>query len=225
MASTRPTQFSDRVREHTDAVGTDGDRVTLTTQHLNTTHIQTESFMFTEHYLLRVCQVALMLPNLIWFGALHLAQRKETTMNTIPNTQAPQANNATSAVSMIAANQFEEFGTVEVTGNFRGYWRDVPRKDAEGKPMIGQDGRQIIDRSFKLSRSVKLGGQVVRQSAWVTEADAKAHGLEDGVKYRITMTVGEELMPSASNGKPDARGVIHPDEYVFADATIVSVER
>lgn len=158
-------------------------------------------------------------------------------MNQIQNNQAP-SQAQTPAVSTVSAAKFEEFGTVEVTGNFRGYWRDVPRKDADGKPVIGQDGRQVIDRSFKLSRSVKLLEEakqddgtvkvvpkIVRQSAWVTEADAKAHGLEDGVKYRITMTVGEDLVPSSSNGRPDKNGVVHADEYVFADATIVSVER
>lgn len=147
-------------------------------------------------------------------------------MNTIQNTQAPvQAQAPAQTPNTVSAAQFEEFGTVEVTGNFRGYWRDVPRKDADGKPVVGQDGRPVVDRSFKLSRSVKLGGRVVRQSAWITEADAKAHGLEDGVKYRITMTVGEDLMPSSTNGKPDKNGVVHTDEFVFADATIVSVER
>ena len=39
------------------------------------------------------------------------------------------------------------------------------------------------------------------------------------------MTVGEELVPSAANGKPDKNGVVHADEYVFADATITAVER
>ena len=147
-------------------------------------------------------------------------------MNTIQNTQAPvQAQAPAQTPNTVSAAQFEEFGTVEVTGNFRGYWRDVPRKDADGKPVIGQDGRQVIDRSFKLSRSVKLNNQIVRQSAWITEADAKAHELQDGVKYRITMTVGEDLMPSSTNGKPDKNGVVHADEFVFADATIVSVER
>lgn len=143
-------------------------------------------------------------------------------MNTIQNAQAPQAS--AERVS-IKADAFEEFGTVEVTGNFRGYWRDVPRKDPDGKPVIGADGKQVIDRQFKISRSVKFGDKVVRQSAWLSEADAKAHGLEDGVKYRITLTVGEELVPSRANGVADANGVVHADEYVFADPTITAVER
>ena len=147
-------------------------------------------------------------------------------MNQIQGNQAPVQEQAQApAVNTVSAAKFEEFGTVEVTGNFRGCWRDVPRKDEDGKPVFGQDGRQVSDRSFKLSRSVKLDGQIVRQSAWITEADAKAHGLEDGVKYRITMTVGKDLAPSSSNGRPDKNGVVHADEYVFADATIVSVGR
>ena len=144
-------------------------------------------------------------------------------MNTIQNAQAPQDSQAQRVT--VKADAFEEFGTVEVTGNFRGYWRDVPRKDANGDPVVGQDGKPVADRQFKISRSVKLGDRVVRQSAWITKADAKAHALEDGVKYRITMTVGEELAPSTMNGKPDKNGVVHPDEYVFADATITDVER
>lgn len=144
-------------------------------------------------------------------------------MNTIQNAQVPQVAPAPRVT--VKADEFQEFGTVEVTGNFRGYWRDVPRKDANGNAVVGQDGKQVIDRQFKISRSVKFGDQVVRQSAWITEADAKAHALEDGVKYRITMTVGEELVPSAANGKPDKNGVVHADEYVFADATITAVER
>lgn len=144
-------------------------------------------------------------------------------MNTIQNAQAPQASQAERVA--VKASAFKEFGTVEVTGNFRGYWRDVPRRDANGNPVVGQDGKQVVDRQFKISRSVRLGDEVVRQSAWITEADAKAHALEDGVKYRITMTVGEDLVPSAMNGKPDKNGVVHPDEYAFADATITAVER
>lgn len=114
----------------------------------------------------------------------------------------------------LAADAFEEFGTVEVTGNFRGYWRDVPVKDDAGN-ATGEKRRM-----FKLSRSVKRkeDGAVVRQAAWVTEADAKAKGLVDGVKYNLTLNVGETLTPSKQNG--DERYV---DEYSFGDATIISV--
>lgn len=159
-------------------------------------------------------------------------------MNTMQNnTIQAQATVQTQRIT-VKADAFEEFGTVEVTGNFRGYWRDVPQKDQDGKPIVGTDGKQVTVRQFKISRSVKLTEQVaqpdgsvapvtkvVRQSAWLSEADAKAHALEDGVKYRVTMTVGEELVPSAMNGKPDKNGVVHPDEFVFADATITAVER
>lgn len=119
----------------------------------------------------------------------------------------------------IAASEFEEFGTVEVTGNFRGYWRDVPVRDEKGNAIVDETGKVQTRRQFKISRSVKLGGKIVRQAAWLSEADAKKHGLEDGVKYNLTLQVGEELVPSKENGK-DPR---YADEYSFADATILSV--
>ena len=119
----------------------------------------------------------------------------------------------------ISASEFEEFGTIEVTGNFRGYWRDVPVRDEKGNAIVDENGKVTTRRQFKISRSVKLGGKVVRQAAWLSEADAKAHGLEDGVKYNLTLAVGEELVPAKDNGK-DPR---YADEYSFADATIVSV--
>lgn len=130
--------------------------------------------------------------------------------------EAPVAADAPKAVS---ASEFEEFGTVEVTGNFRGYWRDVPVRDEKGNAIVDDAGKVQTRRQFKISRSVKLNGKVVRQAAWLSEADAKAHGLEDGVKYNLTLAVGEELVPSRENGK-DPR---YADEYAFADATIVSV--
>lgn len=126
---------------------------------------------------------------------------------------------AAEAPKAVSASEFEEFGTVEVTGNFRGYWRDVPVRDEKGNAIVDENGKVTTRRQFKISRSVKLGGKVVRQAAWLSEADAKAHGLEDGVKYNLTLTVGEELVPSRENGK-DPR---YADEYAFADATIVSV--
>lgn len=126
---------------------------------------------------------------------------------------------ATEAPKAVAASEFEEFGTVEVTGNFRGYWRDVPVRDEKGNAVVDENGKVTTRRQFKISRSVKLGGRVVRQAAWLSEADAKAHNLQDGVKYNLTLTVGEELVPSKENGK-DPR---YADEYAFADATIVSV--
>lgn len=126
---------------------------------------------------------------------------------------------AAEAPKAVAATDFEEFGTVEVTGNFRGYWRDVPARDEKGNAVVDENGKVMTRRQFKISRSVKLGGKVVRQAAWLSEADAKAYGLEDGVKYNLTLTVGEELVPSRENGK-DPR---YADEYAFADATILAV--
>ena len=117
----------------------------------------------------------------------------------------------------VNASDFQEFSNIEVTGNFRGYWRDVPVKNENGEPVM-EKGEPVKRRQFKISRSVKLGDKTVRQAAWLSEADAKAHNLVDGVKYNLTLSVGESLAPSKSNGQP---GFV--DEYAFADATIVSV--
>ena len=124
---------------------------------------------------------------------------------------------AAEAPKSVNASEFQEFSNIEVTGNFRGYWRDVPVRDENGEPVI-ENGQAVKRRQFKISRSVKLGDKTVRQAAWLSEADAKAHSLIDGVKYNLTLSVGEELTPSKGNGRD---GYI--DEYAFADATIVSV--
>lgn len=121
------------------------------------------------------------------------------------------------APKSVKASDFQEFSNIEVTGNFRGYWRDVPVKDENGDQVV-ENGQAVKRRQFKISRSVKLGDKTVRQAAWLSEADAKAHSLIDGVKYNLTLSVGEELVPSRSNGQQG-----FTDEYAFADATIVSV--
>lgn len=122
------------------------------------------------------------------------------------------------APKSVMASDFQEFSNIEVTGNFRGYWRDVPVKDEDGKQVVDEAGNLVKRRQFKISRSVKLGDKTVRQAAWLSEADAKAHNLVDGVKYNLTLSVGEELAPSKNNGQNG-----YMDEYSFADATIVSV--
>ena len=129
----------------------------------------------------------------------------------------PETVVAAAAATQVAASEFEEFGTVEVTGNFRGYWRDVPDRDEDGNARVDEKGKPVVVRKFKITRSVKHGGKVVRQAAWLSEADAKAHGLVDGVKYNLTLNVGETLTPSKTNGNGYA------DEYAFADPTIVAV--
>ena len=121
------------------------------------------------------------------------------------------------APKSVSASEFQEFANIEVTGNFRGYWRDVPVKDESGNQVV-ENGQPVKRRQFKISRSVKLNDKTVRQAAWLTEADAKAHNLADGVKYNLTLSVGEELAPSRNNGQPG-----YLDEYSFSDATIVSV--
>lgn len=133
------------------------------------------------------------------------------------NAVAPVAATVAEAPKSVNAAEFVEFTNIEVTGNFRGYWRDVPVRDESGNQVV-EDGQAVKRRQFKISRSVKLGDQTVRQAAWLSEADAKAHNLVDGVKYNLTLSVGEELMPARSNGQ---QGYV--DEYAFADATIVSV--
>lgn len=135
-------------------------------------------------------------------------------MNSEVIADANVAKAAEAKAAAVAVDAFEEFGTVEITGNFRGYWRDVPVRDEAGN-VTGEKRRM-----FKLSRSIKRksDGAVVRQAAWVTEADAKAKNLVDGVKYNLTLSVGETLVPSKQNG--DDRYV---DEYSFGDATIISV--
>lgn len=121
------------------------------------------------------------------------------------------------APKSVKASDFQEFSNIEVTGNFRGYWRDVPVLDENGDPVV-KDGQPVTRRQFKMTRSVKLGDKTVRQAAWLSEADAKAHNLIDGVKYNLTLSVGEELAPSKANGRAG-----YTDEFAFADATIVSV--
>lgn len=118
----------------------------------------------------------------------------------------------------VAAEEFEEYGSIEVTGNFRGFWRDVPVRDEAGNPTLDENKTPVKRRQFKISRTVKLNDKPVRQTAWLSEADAKAHKLEDGVKYNLTLSVGENLTPSKGNGRDG-----YLDEYAFADATIVSV--
>lgn len=134
------------------------------------------------------------------------------------NVGATVAATVTEAPKSVRADEFQEFSNIEITGNFRGYWRDVPVRDDDGKQVVDEAGNPVKRRQFKISRSVKLGGKTVRQAAWLSEADAKAHGLEDGVKYNLTLSVGEELSPSKNNGQ---QGYL--DEFAFADATIVSV--
>ena len=124
---------------------------------------------------------------------------------------------AMEAPKSVKASDFQEFANIEVTGNFRGYWRDVPVRDENGEQVV-ENGQAVKRRQFKISRSVKLGDKTVRQAAWLSEADAKAHNLIDGVKYNLTLSVGEELSPAKNNGRD---GYI--DEYSFADATIVAV--
>lgn len=141
----------------------------------------------------------------------------EVNENAVETKTEAAKTEATKAVA-VAAEEFEEYGSIEVTGNFRGFWRDVPVRDEAGNPTLDENGAPVKRRQFKISRTVKLNDKPVRQTAWLSEADAKAHKLEDGVKYNLTLSVGENLTPSKGNGRDG-----YLDEYAFADATIVSV--
>ena len=146
-------------------------------------------------------------------------EARKKGLRTMQKEEVVAATATAEAPESVNASEFEEFSNIEVTGNFRGYWRDVPVKDENGKAVV-ENGQAVKRRQFKITRSVKLklNGKTVRQAAWLSEADAKAHNLVDGAKYNLTLSVGEELKPSKTNGQPG-----FPDEYSFADATIVSV--
>lgn len=150
-----------------------------------------------------------------WEGSAK--ERRKQTMNKEAVTVAATATAEATKPESVKASDFREFSNIEVTGNFRGYWRDVPVRDENGDQVV-ENGQPVKRRQFKVSRSVKLGDKTVRQAAWLSEADAKAHNLIDGVKYNLTLSVGEELVPSRSNGQQG-----FTDEYAFADATIVAV--
>lgn len=125
--------------------------------------------------------------------------------------EAKKATRFEESNAPVPVSAFEASYRIEVTGNFRGFWRNVQDSD--------ENGNAVSFRRFKISRSIKYNGKVVRQVAWLSEADAKAHGLVDAVKYNLTLSVGKTLTPAKTNGM----GYI--DEYVFADAKIVSVSR
>lgn len=120
-----------------------------------------------------------------------------------PETQKPQT---------IAVSDVQELDTVTVKGNFRGGFRTCPEREVNGVKYPARN-------QFKASRRVKLtDGTIVKQTAWIPEADAKAWGLQEGVKYAFVFEAGTDMTPSQGNGNPDFL-----DEYALYDATIVSV--
>lgn len=111
----------------------------------------------------------------------------------------------------IALTEVSELGTAVVKGNFRGYFVDCPEREVNGVKYPART-------QFKFSRRVKLtDGRVVKQTAWVTEADAKAWGFTPGVKYQMEFEAGEEMIADKNNGNGQ-----YLDEYSLYDATIVS---
>jgi acetolactate synthase small subunit len=68
---------------------------------------------------------------------------------------------AAAAATQVAASEFEEFGTIEVTGNFRGFWRDVPDRDENGNARVDEKGNPIVLRKFKIIELVRTGKVVM----------------------------------------------------------------
>lgn len=134
-------------------------------------------------------------------------------------TKENKENKAT--VETLGLNEVQEVETDEVTGNFRGYWRDCPEREVNG---IKYPAR----RQFKFQRTVQVpvkdadgkvtGMRKVRQCFWVAEADARAWNVQEGVKYAIVVAAGLDMAASSSNGDEQ-----YLDEFNLDDPTIVSI--
>ncbi len=125
------------------------------------------------------------------------------------NTETPKAE----APKTIAVSEVSELETVSVSGHFRGGFRTCPEREVNGV-------RYPARKQFKVSRRVRLtDGRVIKQTAWIPEADAVAWGLQEGVKYNFVFEAGTEMTASAGNGRDPQ----YLDEYALYDATILSV--
>ena len=107
-----------------------------------------------------------------------------------------------------------------VTATFRGYWRDETMHDESGNGIVADDwGHLATCRQFKISRSFILKGKICRQIALISETDAKEHGLEEGVKYNLTIEILHDCTLSDDDGRRSRFG----DEFLITGAKIVSV--
>lgn len=117
------------------------------------------------------------------------------------------------APKTIALSEVQELETATVSGNFRGGFRECPAREVNGVKYPAR-------KQFKVSRRVKLAdGRIVKQTAWIPEADAVAWGLQEGVKYAFVFEAGTEMTASSGNGRDPQ----YLDEYSLYDATIVSI--
>ena len=117
------------------------------------------------------------------------------------------------APKTIALTEVSELDTATVKGNFRGGFRECPAREVNGVKYPAR-------KQFKVSRRVKLSdGRIIKQTAWIPEADAVAWGLQEGVKYAFVFEAGTEMTASAGNGRDPQ----YLDEYALYDATIVSI--
>ena len=106
-----------------------------------------------------------------------------------------------------------------VTATFRGYWRDETMHDESGNAIVDDIGNFVKCRQFKVSRSFILKGKICRETALISEADAKEHGLEEGVKYNLTIEILHDCTLSDDDGRRSRFG----DEFLITGAKIVSV--
>ncbi|MBR4259254.1 MAG: hypothetical protein IKQ17_09495 [Kiritimatiellae bacterium] len=106
-----------------------------------------------------------------------------------------------------------------VTATFRGYWRDEPTHDESGNVIVDDIGKFVTCRQFKVSRSFMLKGKICRETALISEADAKKHGLEEDVKYNLTI----QILHDCTLSDDDAKGSRFGDEFLITGAKIVSV--
>ena len=104
----------------------------------------------------------------------------------------------------------------EITGNFRGYWRDAPMYDESGHAVVDAAGDPVTCRQFGISRILSFRGKIAQQKALISEAEIEEHNLEEGVRYNLTIQTGGMCLLKSG----DAR---YADEYLLTNAKIISV--
>lgn len=121
-------------------------------------------------------------------------------------------NKTENVAETVKVEDVKELETVIVTGGFRGGYRTIPEHE--------ENGVKYPERTqFKMSRRVMLkDGSQVRQTVWIPEADAKAWGLQEGVRYTLKLEVGTDMVASKGNGSGQ-----YLDEYALFDPQIIEV--